>query len=68
MDPDLEKTIKFLHDPSIYQAIISETCERCPLTEDQCRLRAAEPVLYRQDEQKKARQQAVKQLVARLQA
>ncbi|MBP7997617.1 MAG: ImmA/IrrE family metallo-endopeptidase [Chloroflexi bacterium] len=68
MDSDLEKTIKFLHDPTIHHTIISETCERCPLTEEQCHLRAAEPVLYRQEEQKKARQQAVSQLIARLQA
>lgn len=68
MDSDLENTLQFLHDPAIHRAIISETCERCPLTEEQCRLRAAAPILYQQQEQKKARQQAVKQLVARLQA
>ncbi len=68
IDSALENNIKFLHDPHIHHAIISETCERCPLTEEQCHLRAAPPTLHLQQEQKKARQQALKQLVARLQA
>lgn len=68
LDADLENSIRFVHDPAIDHAIIAETCERCPLTEEQCKLRAAAPVLYNQQAQKKARQQAVTQLIARLQA
>ncbi|MFN2138430.1 MAG: helix-turn-helix domain-containing protein [Candidatus Promineifilaceae bacterium] len=59
VDADLPNTIRFFDDPAIPRAIIGETCERCPLTHDQCKLRAAEPVILRQKEAEQARRLAI---------
>jgi len=65
VDADLRHTIRFLEDPNIPRDIIHETCERCPLTPDQCRLRAAPPVLLEARREQVARKLALSQLQAR---
>ncbi len=62
VDSDLQNTIHFLDDPSIPHVIISETCERCPLTTDQCQLRAAEPAILQTQEKERARRLAINML------
>lgn len=62
IDADLQKTIQFLDDPAIPQELIGETCERCPLTPDQCHLRAAEPGILQAEEQDRARRLAINML------
>jgi len=62
VDADLHNTIRFLEDPQIPRVLINETCERCPLTLDQCRARAAEPTLLRAREADLARKLALSQL------
>lgn len=53
VEPDLKNTIRFAQDPAIPQVIINETCERCPLTAEQCRERAVEPtILWEQQKQR----------------
>ncbi len=53
VDPDLKNTIRFAQDPAIPQVIINETCERCPLTAEQCRERAVAPtILWEQQKQR----------------
>jgi hypothetical protein len=53
VDSELKNTIRFAQDPTIPQVIINETCERCPLTAEQCRERAVEPtILWEQQKQR----------------
>lgn len=62
IDADLKNTIQFLDDPAIPQELIGETCERCPLTPDQCHLRAAEPIILQAEERDRARRLAINML------
>jgi transcriptional regulator with XRE-family HTH domain len=62
VDADLRNTIQFLDDPAIPRELIGETCERCPLTPDQCQLRAAEPIRLLKEEQDRARRLAINML------
>lgn len=64
MDRNLGRTIHFLDDPAIPHVLISETCERCPLTAEQCRVRAAEPTILQEQQREVAREQALEQLMA----
>jgi transcriptional regulator with XRE-family HTH domain len=61
-DTDLQNTIQFLNDPSIPRELIGETCERCPLTPDQCQLRAVEPTILQAQERDRARRLAINML------
>ena len=63
---DLKQTIRFLEDPAIPTAIIHETCERCPLTAEQCQVRAAEPTLLQVRERTKERKLALYELTTEL--
>jgi hypothetical protein len=62
IDAELKNTIHFLDDPAIPQELIAETCERCPLTPDQCHLRAAEPRILQAEERDRARRLAINML------
>jgi transcriptional regulator with XRE-family HTH domain len=62
VDADLQNTIQFLNDPSIHRELIGETCERCPLTLEQCHLRAAEPTILHAKERDRARRLAINML------
>ncbi len=65
VDADLKNTIAFLDDPAIPRVIINETCERCPLTADQCAERAAPPHKLASSQDQIARKLALSQLHAR---
>lgn len=62
VDDDLLNTIRFAQDPTIPSVIINETCERCPLTAQQCKVRAAEPRIYQNQEAVRRRQAALRDL------
>jgi transcriptional regulator with XRE-family HTH domain len=64
VNADLRHTIRFLDDPAIPHAIINETCERCPLTPEQCYERAAAPTLLQAEQARQARRVALTQLAA----
>ena len=68
MEPSLPQQMRFANDPAIPFVTINETCERCPLTSEQCTLRATPPTILRAHEQVTQRQQALNQLIAQLQA
>ena len=68
LTPDLRQVIRFVDDPTIPMIIIHETCERCPLTTDQCTVRSAEPTILQAEKKKATREAALRQLVAQLQA
>ncbi|UCG25909.1 MAG: ImmA/IrrE family metallo-endopeptidase [Chloroflexota bacterium] len=65
VESDLAQVIRFARDPAVPLAIINETCERCPLSTEQCEVRAAEPFILREQQLKQDRQEAVEQLMAR---
>ena len=67
LTPDLRHTIRFVDDPAIPTVIINETCERCPLLEDQCKERGAKPTILHTEKQKAERQAIFSQLMAELQ-
>jgi transcriptional regulator with XRE-family HTH domain len=62
VDDDLRRTIRFLDDPAIPRTIIHETCERCPLTAEQCTERAAPPAVLEARRERLARKLALSQL------
>ncbi len=62
VDANLRQTIRFLEDPAIPHTIINETCERCPLTADQCRVRAAPPTILQERQTQTSRKLALAQL------
>ncbi len=64
---DLRQVIRFVEDPTIAAFIIHETCERCPLSADQCSVRSAEPSILRTEKQRTKREATLRQLVAQLQ-
>jgi hypothetical protein len=66
VDGDLDHTIRFADDASIPTRVINETCERCPLTESECSVRAAPPKLYRRQQAQRTREQALQRLLAEL--
>jgi hypothetical protein len=62
VDAELANTVHFANDPTIPKLYIHETCERCPLTADQCSDRAAEPTILQAEEAATARRLALSQL------
>ena len=46
-------------NPAIPQVIINETCERCPLTAEQCQDRAVEPTILREQQKRRDRKLAL---------
>ena len=65
--PELKETIHFVEDPAIPNVIIHETCERCPLGDDQCNVRGAEATILRKEKQRAKRKAALGELMAELQ-
>ena len=65
-NPALKNTIRFVDDSTIPNVIINETCERCPLSEDQCAERAAAPIVLRRQDEREKRRQAVQKLLAEM--
>lgn len=68
VDAELSHTIRFADDAAIPKLYIHETCERCPLTADQCSDRAAAPTILQAEEDAVARRLALSQLRDRLRA
>jgi hypothetical protein len=66
VDADLKNKIRFLDDPQIPHVIINETCERCPLTAEQCHLRAAPPTMLHARQEQIARKLALSELQAQV--
>jgi len=62
VDAEARKLIRFLDDPEIPHAYIHETCERCPLTPEQCAERAAPPSMLDAEREHSARMAALNRL------
>ena len=65
VDEPLRNAVRFLADPAIPTRIINETCERCPLTAEQCAVRGAPPTLWQMERARSLRQEALNTLIAR---
>jgi transcriptional regulator with XRE-family HTH domain len=66
VDADLKHAVRFLEDPAIPHIIINETCERCPLTADQCQVRAVEPTILQAQQRETDRRLILNQLMTQL--
>jgi hypothetical protein len=62
VEPELKNTIRFAQDPAIPRVIINETCERCPLTAEQCRERAVEPTILWEQQKERDRKLAMMEI------
>ena len=60
--PDLANIVRFADDPAIPQVVIHDACERCPLTADQCSLRAASPIIFEREQQRAEQRAALRAL------
>ena len=64
VDNELRRDVRFLDDPAIPSVIINETCERCPLTPEQCAVRAVPPLVLQAEQGRAQRREALQQLMA----
>lgn len=62
VDSALNRTIAWREDPALAQVLVNETCERCPLPAEQCKERAAEPVVLKANEAVRNRRMALDRL------
>jgi hypothetical protein len=58
-----KNTVRFWNDPAIPRVEVNETCERCGLSEAQCRDRVAPPVIYRREKNQQTREKVLQQLM-----
>ena len=67
LTPGVDRIIRFVDDPAIPHVVVNETCERCPLSPEECRVRAAPPSLLEAEQAESARMQALNRVIAQLQ-
>jgi hypothetical protein len=65
VDGDFSRTVRFADDPRLPQQIIHDTCERCPLSLEQCAERAVPPTIWQTEQRVEARKAAVQALMDR---
>jgi hypothetical protein len=63
-EPNMADVIRFVDDPAVPAVVINETCERCPLTAEECKVRAAEPTVLWSERVKEKRGAALQKLMA----
>lgn len=63
INDDFKNTVLFWDDPAIPRVDVNETCERCGLTEAECKDRVALPYIYNQDQNQKIRDKVLQQLI-----
>ncbi|MGH7496737.1 MAG: helix-turn-helix domain-containing protein [bacterium] len=68
LNDDFKKTVRFWDDPAIPLLEVNETCERCGLSSQACRERAAPPVIYEKKREQRLREQALQKLMVDLKA
>ncbi|HUF90249.1 MAG TPA: XRE family transcriptional regulator [Gemmatimonadota bacterium] len=55
--------VRFWGDPDVPELLVNLTCERCPLTPEECQDRVAPPTIYRQEERHQAQARALAELL-----
>jgi XRE family transcriptional regulator, fatty acid utilization regulator len=63
MDDAFRQTVRFAGDPDVPRIVVNLTCERCPLTPDECTVRAAPPVILRREHTLARREAALAELL-----
>lgn len=66
-DAELLETIRFAVDPDIPHVVINETCERCPLTAEECSVRAVPPSVLEEQARDEERRKQLEEAIARAQ-
>ena len=66
VDGNLRRDVRFVDDPALPSVIINETCERCPLTAEQCTVRAVPPTVLEAEAKRVQRREALNLLMAEL--
>ena len=64
IDEAFQERVKFWDDPGVPEMSVNETCERCPLTRQQCPERVAEPKIYEKEKKMARRAQVLEELLA----
>lgn len=64
IDEQLMQTVKFASDPVIPEGVLNETCERCPLSDEECSERAAQPSRWLQEQKVRQRERELAALLA----
>ena len=59
----LRQKLNFLNDPEIPIKEVNQTCERCPLDENQCLVRTAPHNVYTREKEEKLLNQRLEKLV-----
>ena len=60
------KHVRFWNDPAVARIVVNETCERCGLSQKECRDRVAPATIYRQQQSQKRREEVLEQLLQEL--
>lgn len=66
VDKALKEKVKFLNDPQIPVMEVNQTCERCPLADSECSLRAAPHSVFTRVQNEESLNQRLEKLVADL--
>jgi len=61
---EFKRRVRFWEDPEIRRVEVNLTCERCPLSEDQCTDRVVDPLLIREADRQAAKERALDELIS----
>ncbi len=64
IDEAFKETVRFWNDREVPELQVNETCERCPLSAQDCRERVAEPKIYLKEKKMEKRAQVLEELLA----
>lgn len=64
-DEILERRVRFLQDKSLARLQVGTSCERCPMTEDECQDRVAPATILIELDLKRKREETLRQLLMR---
>lgn len=62
LDSRFRRTVRFWNDPRVEEVDVHLTCERCPLSPDDCGDRAAAPHIFQRHQDQERKEQAVAEL------
>ncbi len=63
LDDTFRERVRFWNDPAVPRVEVNLTCERCRLSPEECRERAAPPILHEKQEQQNRKEEALHQLL-----
>ena len=63
LDDTFRERVRFWNDPAVPRVEVNLTCERCRLAPEECRERAAPPILHEKQEQQNRKEDALRRLL-----